>query len=78
MIIKPGVAYHMNSIGANKQLFIGPDVFVYRLMKEVRAFVGRGEQKGIKIGGVVYDEIPEAHILMAIRDEDRRTLKIVP
>lgn len=33
--------------------------------------VGRGKQKGIKIGGIVYDEIPKALILMAIRDEDK-------
>lgn len=33
--------------------------------------VGRGKQKGIKIGGIVYDEIPKALIFMAIRDEDK-------
>lgn len=33
--------------------------------------VGRGKQKGIKIGGIVYDEIPKSLILMAIRDEDK-------
>lgn len=33
--------------------------------------VGRGKQKGIKIGTIVYDEIPKALILMAVRDEDK-------
>ncbi len=33
--------------------------------------VGRGKQKGIKIGGIVYDEIPKSLILMAVRDEDK-------
>jgi nitrogen regulatory protein PII 1 len=33
--------------------------------------VGRGKQKGIKIGGIVYDEIPKVLIFMAIRDEDK-------
>ncbi len=33
--------------------------------------VGRGKQKGIKIGSIVYDEIPKALIMMAIRDEDK-------
>jgi nitrogen regulatory protein PII 1 len=33
--------------------------------------VGRGKQKGIKIGSMVYDEIPKTLILMAIEDEDR-------
>lgn len=36
--------------------------------------VGRGKQKGIKIGGVVYDEIPKALVMMAIRDEDKDDL----
>lgn len=40
--------------------------------------VGRGKQKGIKIGSVVYDEIPKVMIMMAIRDEDKDDLvKIV-
>ncbi|MBP2650441.1 MAG: nitrogen regulatory protein [Firmicutes bacterium] len=34
--------------------------------------VGRGKQKGIKIGGVVYDEIPKALIMLAVRDEDKK------
>lgn len=33
--------------------------------------VGRGKQKGIKIGGIVYDEIPKVLIMMAISDEDK-------
>ena len=33
--------------------------------------VGRGKQKGIKIGGMVYDEIPKTLILMVIPDEDK-------
>jgi nitrogen regulatory protein PII 1 len=33
--------------------------------------VGRGKQKGIKIGGVIYDEIPKSLVMMAIRDEDK-------
>ncbi|MBP2653966.1 MAG: nifI [Firmicutes bacterium] len=34
--------------------------------------VGRGKQKGIKIGGVVYDEIPKSLIMVAVRDEDKK------
>jgi len=33
--------------------------------------VGRGKQKGIKISGIIYDEIPKSLIMMAIRDEDK-------
>ena len=33
--------------------------------------VGRGKQKGIKISGIIYDEIPKCLIMMAIRDEDK-------
>jgi nitrogen regulatory protein PII 1 len=33
--------------------------------------VGRGKQRGIRIGGIVYDEIPKTLILMAIADEDK-------
>lgn len=36
--------------------------------------VGRGKQKGIKISGVIYDEIPKVMIMMAIRDEDKEDL----
>ncbi|RBQ25071.1 MAG: putative nitrogen regulatory PII-like protein [Methanocorpusculum sp. MCE] len=34
--------------------------------------VGRGKQKGINLGGIVYDEIPKVMILVAIRDDDKR------
>jgi nitrogen regulatory protein PII 1 len=33
--------------------------------------VGRGKQKGIKIGGMVYDEIPKTLILMVIPEDAR-------
>ena len=33
--------------------------------------VGRGKQKGIRIGGIVYDEIPKVLIMMVVRDEDK-------
>lgn len=33
--------------------------------------VGRGKQKGIKIGSMVYDEIPKTLIMMAIEDRDK-------
>jgi nitrogen regulatory protein PII 1 len=33
--------------------------------------VGRGKQKGIKIGSMVYDEIPKTLILMAVQDADK-------
>ena len=33
--------------------------------------VGRGKQKGIKIGSMVYDEIPKTLILMAIETGDK-------
>lgn len=36
--------------------------------------VGRGKQKGIKISGIVYDEIPKAMLMMAIRDEDKEEM----
>ncbi|MDO8841212.1 MAG: P-II family nitrogen regulator [Methanocalculus sp.] len=36
--------------------------------------VGRGKQKGITIGGVVYDEIPKTLILMAIPDEAKEAV----
>lgn len=40
--------------------------------------VGRGKQKGIKIGGMVYDEIPKTLILMVIPDEEKeKVVKIV-
>ena len=33
--------------------------------------VGRGKQKGIKIGNIVYDEIPKVMIIMAVKDADK-------
>lgn len=33
--------------------------------------VGRGKQKGIKMGDVHYDEIPKTLILVAIEDKDK-------
>lgn len=40
--------------------------------------VGRGKQKGIMFGDVVYDEIPKSLIMMAISDEDKaEVLEIV-
>jgi nitrogen regulatory protein PII 1 len=40
--------------------------------------VGRGKQKGIKIGGMVYDEIPKILILMVIPDREKeKVVKII-
>jgi len=40
--------------------------------------VGRGKQKGIKIGGMVYDEIPKVLIIMVVPDEDKdKVIRIV-
>jgi nitrogen regulatory protein PII 1 len=40
--------------------------------------VGRGKQKGIKIGGMVYDEIPKVLILVVIQDNDKeKVVKII-
>lgn len=36
--------------------------------------VGRGKQMGIKVGEVVYDEIPKSLIMMAIPDEGKDEL----
>ena len=36
--------------------------------------VGRGKQKGIRIGGMVYDEIPKILILVVIHDEEKDTI----
>lgn len=33
--------------------------------------VGRGKQKGIKIGNMVYDEIQKSLIMVAIHDEEK-------
>lgn len=40
--------------------------------------VGRGKQKGIKIGGIVYDEIPKTLILIVIQDNEKeKVTKII-
>jgi len=36
--------------------------------------VGRGKQKGIKMGGMLYDEIPKILIMVAIHDEERENI----
>lgn len=36
--------------------------------------VGRGKQKGIKVGNVVYDEIPKTMILIVIHDEEKKAI----
>ena len=33
---------------------------------------GRGKQKGIKIGSVLYEELPKSMILVIIEDEDEK------
>jgi nitrogen regulatory protein PII 1 len=33
--------------------------------------VGRGKQKGVKVGDVVYDEIPKEMLLLVVNDEDK-------
>ncbi len=33
--------------------------------------VGRGKQKGIRVGKIVYDELPKSLIMMAIEDRDK-------
>ena len=35
---------------------------------------GRGKQKGITIGSVVYDELPKTMLFMIIEDEDEKTV----
>lgn len=36
--------------------------------------VGRGKQKGIKIGGMLYDEIPKILIMVVIHDEEKEPI----
>ena len=36
--------------------------------------VGRGKQKGINVGEVVYDEIPKEMLLIVCRDDDKDDL----
>ncbi|MBC2582687.1 P-II family nitrogen regulator [Clostridium sp. DJ247] len=33
--------------------------------------VGRGKQKGVKVGSVHYDEIPKEMLMLVIEDEDK-------
>jgi len=33
--------------------------------------VGRGKQRGVRVGEVVYDEIPKELLLLVVRDEDK-------
>ena len=33
--------------------------------------VGRGKQRGIKIGAIVYDEIPKELLITVVKDEDK-------
>lgn len=36
--------------------------------------VGRGKQKGITFGDVMYDEIPKSLLMLAINDEDKENV----
>jgi Nitrogen regulatory protein PII len=33
--------------------------------------VGRGKQRGVKVGEVYYDEIPKEMIMLVVKDEDK-------
>ena len=33
--------------------------------------VGRGKQRGVRVGDIVYDEIPKEMLLIVVRDEDK-------
>lgn len=33
--------------------------------------MGRGKQRGMKVGDVFYDEIPKEMLMMVVRDEDK-------
>lgn len=33
--------------------------------------VGRGKQRGIKIGDITYDELPKEMLIMVVKDEDK-------
>lgn len=33
--------------------------------------VGRGKQRGVKVGEIVYDEIPKEMLLLVVLDEDK-------
>ncbi len=49
-----------------KSLFEAGYVAVTKL-----SVVGRGKQRGIKIGDVTYDELPKEMLIMVIKDEDK-------
>lgn len=34
------------------------------------SILGRGKQRGLKVSGVYYDEIPKEMIMMVVKDED--------
>ncbi len=36
--------------------------------------VGRGKQRGINVGAIIYDEIPKEMLLIVIRDEDKEDI----
>lgn len=33
--------------------------------------VGRGKQRGIKVGDITYDELPKEMVMMIVKDEDK-------
>jgi nitrogen regulatory protein PII 1 len=33
--------------------------------------VGRGKQRGVKVGDIYYDEIPKEMLMLVVRDEDK-------
>lgn len=33
--------------------------------------VGRGKQRGIKVGDITYDELPKEMVMMVVKDEDK-------
>lgn len=40
--------------------------------------VGRGKQRGVKVGEVYYDEIPKEMLMLVVKDEDKEdALKII-
>lgn len=40
--------------------------------------VGRGKQKGVKVGDIIYDEIPKVMLLLVINDEEKdEVVKII-
>lgn len=36
--------------------------------------VGRGKQKGVKVGDIYYDEIPKEMLLIIVNDEDKENV----